>query len=85
MESYWCTHKNSIIDLMNGKEIPLALTPCRKLHPPPANPIVLYTQRNEREPEIPGAMTQQLPKIRWKLIILVLVLLAVILFAWVTW
>jgi hypothetical protein len=22
--------KNSIIDLMNGKEIPLALTPCRK-------------------------------------------------------
>ncbi len=30
-------------------------------------------------------MTQQLPKIRWKLVILVLVLLAVILFAWVTW
>jgi hypothetical protein len=30
MESYWCTQKNSIIDMMNGKEIPLALTPCRK-------------------------------------------------------
>jgi hypothetical protein len=30
-------------------------------------------------------MTLQLPKIRWKLIILVLLLLAVIIFAWVTW
>jgi hypothetical protein len=30
MEKYWCTQKNSIIDMMNGKEIPLALTPCIK-------------------------------------------------------
>ena len=30
MESYWCTKKNSIIDMMNGKKIPLALSPCRK-------------------------------------------------------
>jgi hypothetical protein len=30
MESYWCTQKNSIIDMMNGKKIPLALTPCLK-------------------------------------------------------
>jgi len=30
MESLWCTEKNSIIDMMNGKEIPIALTPCRK-------------------------------------------------------
>jgi hypothetical protein len=28
MESYWCTHKNSIIDMTNGKKIPIALTPC---------------------------------------------------------
>jgi hypothetical protein len=30
MESYWCTQKNSIIDMMNGKKLPLALTPCLK-------------------------------------------------------
>jgi len=30
MESYWCTQKNSIIDMMNGKKLPLALTPCHK-------------------------------------------------------
>jgi len=30
METYWCTQKNSIIDMMNGKKIPLALTPCLK-------------------------------------------------------
>jgi len=30
MESYWGMQKNSIIDMMNGKEIPLALPPCRK-------------------------------------------------------
>jgi hypothetical protein len=30
METYWCTHKNSIIDMMNGKKIPIALTPCFK-------------------------------------------------------
>ena len=30
METYWCTQKNSIIEMMNGKKIPLALTPCRK-------------------------------------------------------
>ena len=30
METLWCTQKNSIIDLMNGKKIPLALFPCRK-------------------------------------------------------
>jgi len=30
METYWCTLKNSIIDMMNGKEIPLALTLCRR-------------------------------------------------------
>jgi len=30
MESYWCTKANSIIDMMNGKEIPLALSPCIK-------------------------------------------------------
>jgi hypothetical protein len=30
METYWCTLKNSIIDMMNGKKIPLALTPCLK-------------------------------------------------------
>jgi len=30
MESYWCEKKNSIMDLMNGKEIPLVLTPCLK-------------------------------------------------------
>jgi len=28
METYWCTQKNSIIALMNGKKLPLALTPC---------------------------------------------------------
>jgi len=31
MESYWRTQKNSIIDMMNGKEIPLPLTPCLKI------------------------------------------------------
>ena len=30
METYWCTQKNSIIDMMNGKKIPLALSPCLK-------------------------------------------------------
>jgi len=30
MESYWCMKKNSIIDMMNGKETPLALSPCLK-------------------------------------------------------
>jgi hypothetical protein len=30
MESYWCEKKNSIMDLMNGKERPIALTPCLK-------------------------------------------------------
>jgi len=30
MESYWCAKKNSIMDLMNGKDIPIALTPCLK-------------------------------------------------------
>ena len=30
METYWCTQKHSIIDMMNGKEIPLALSPCIK-------------------------------------------------------
>jgi len=28
--SYWCTQKNSIIDMMNGKKLPLALTSCLK-------------------------------------------------------
>jgi hypothetical protein len=51
----------------------------------PANPIVLCTKKKLREPELPGIMTPQLPKIRFKLFILVLVLLAVIFFAWVTW
>ena len=51
----------------------------------PANPIVLYTQSIVQEPEIPTAMTLQLPKIRWKLVILALFLLAVILFARVSW
>jgi hypothetical protein len=26
METYWCTQKNSIIDLINGKKLPLAPT-----------------------------------------------------------
>jgi len=30
METYWYTQKNSIIDMMNGKKIPLALTLCLK-------------------------------------------------------
>ena len=30
METYWCTQKHSIIDMMNGKEIPPALSPCCK-------------------------------------------------------
>jgi hypothetical protein len=30
MESYWCEKKNSIMDLMNGKDIPIALTTCLK-------------------------------------------------------
>jgi len=30
METYWCTHKNSIIDMMNGKKLPIALIPCLK-------------------------------------------------------
>jgi hypothetical protein len=30
MESYWCEKKNSIMDLMNGKDIPIALTLCLK-------------------------------------------------------
>ncbi len=30
MESYWCTQKNSIIAMMNGKKLPLALTPFLK-------------------------------------------------------
>jgi hypothetical protein len=30
MESYWCTQKNSIIDMMNGKKLPIALIPCLK-------------------------------------------------------
>jgi hypothetical protein len=30
MESFWCTQKNSIIDMRNGKKLLLALTPCRK-------------------------------------------------------
>jgi hypothetical protein len=30
METYWCEKKNSIMDLMNGKDIPIALTPCLK-------------------------------------------------------
>jgi hypothetical protein len=30
METYWCCKKNSIIDMMNGIKIPLALTPCYK-------------------------------------------------------
>jgi len=30
METYWCTQKNSIIDIMNGKKIPLALSSCIK-------------------------------------------------------
>jgi len=30
MESYWYTQKNSIIDMMSGKNLPLALTPCLK-------------------------------------------------------
>jgi hypothetical protein len=28
--SYWCTQKNSILDMMNGKKNTLALTPCIK-------------------------------------------------------
>ena len=31
MEKYWCTKANSIIDIMNGKTLPLALTPCLKV------------------------------------------------------
>jgi hypothetical protein len=27
-ESFWCTKKNSIIDLINGKKLDLALSPC---------------------------------------------------------
>jgi hypothetical protein len=30
METYWCTQKNLIIDMMNGKKISLALSPCLK-------------------------------------------------------
>ena len=30
METYWCTQKNSIIDMMNGKKITLALSQCLK-------------------------------------------------------
>jgi len=30
METYWCSKENSIIDMMNGKKIPIAPTPCRK-------------------------------------------------------
>ena len=51
----------------------------------PANPIVLYTQSIVQEPEIPLTMTPQLPKIRWKPVILTLVLLAILIFAWVAW
>jgi len=51
----------------------------------PANPIVLYTKGNVQEPEIPGAMTPQLPIRLRTLVILILVLLAVILFAGVSW
>jgi hypothetical protein len=29
-ESFWCTKKNSIIDMINGKKFPLALTPSLK-------------------------------------------------------
>jgi len=51
---------------------------------PPANPIVLCTKGNVQEPALPGIMTMtQLPTIRWKPVIVVLLLLAVILFAWV--
>jgi hypothetical protein len=31
MESFWSEKKNSIMDLMNGKDIPIALTPCLKV------------------------------------------------------
>jgi len=30
METYWCMKKNSIIDMIDGKKLPLALTPCLK-------------------------------------------------------
>jgi hypothetical protein len=51
----------------------------------PANPIVVYTKRNIQEPVILGAMTLPLPIRPRTLFILALVLLAVLLFAWVTW
>lgn len=47
-----------------------------------ANPIVLYTKGNVQEPEIPLAMTLQLPIRLRTLFILVFILLGVILFAW---
>jgi hypothetical protein len=31
METYWCMKKNSIIDMMNGKELPIALSPYLKV------------------------------------------------------
>jgi hypothetical protein len=51
----------------------------------PVNPIVLYTKGNIQEPELPGDMTQKIPPVRWKLVILTLILLAVILFALFAW
>jgi hypothetical protein len=30
METYWYSKKNSIIDMMNGKKLDLALSPCLK-------------------------------------------------------
>jgi hypothetical protein len=50
----------------------------------PANSIVVYTKGNVQEPEIPGTI-MKLSIRPWKLVILALILMAVIFFAWVTW